>query len=75
MPLVKQNHIIFFQLIVTENHESDAIEPGSDVSQGPENQTELERIDNVFNEEQPAQFHNSRIQTSGSVFCHLLNLF
>ena len=41
---------------ITQNDQSESVEPGTDVGQSPQNESEFDRVDQIFDQEEPAQF-------------------
>lgn len=65
-------HIIY--RVFTQYDQSHAIEPGANVGEHPQNDTELNRIDQILNEEQASQLSSEAIQMCNTNASNVLNL-
>lgn len=57
----------------TNYDESHAIEPRTDISETPQQDAELDGIDKVFDEKQPAQFANGSVSVCNRNICELVH--
>lgn len=58
--------LVRMDLILTNDDESHAIEPRSYIGQHPQQNSELNRIDEIFNKEHSPQLHHSCVNVSHS---------
>lgn len=60
--------------LLTQNNQSDAIEPRSQVGECPEQQTELDGVNEIFNQEQASQFSQESVDVGNADGGYLLDL-
>ncbi len=58
----------------TQDDQSQSIEPGTNVGESPQNECEFDRVDQIFNQEQPAELQKSGIQFSRSYVSYFMHL-
>lgn len=59
---------------LTQNNQSDSIEPGSQVGECPKQQTELDGVNQIFNQEQASQFSQESIDVGNADGGNFLDL-
>lgn len=62
-------------ILITNDNESHPVEPGTEVGQTPQHAPKFDRVDDVLNQEESAQFPNASVHVCHGDVGHLVHLF